>query len=629
MKRKKALCFRIIVKIFLSLFIALALEAVFNLPAFNEGYGYRQLSYSSKKENEKLTVSAQFEQPIYIKKLLLEGEFHKNPYYTIEITAVNGFGTKELVKLEDRANSLADQAFTNIGYKVLDMKIIFDNSTQVELRNILISNQIQLSQYRIFFFAFIFLMFILIFTEKTLILEHIELLYAAGTLGFGILLIVASGPQAITWDEEVHYRDAYLSSFSGNVYITSAAQQNFERSAFSVNTGEERILLERYINNLSENETILDNTTIGIRQQLTYLPQSVFLCIGRWLNLPYSVQFALGRFGNLLFCMILSIIAIRISQRKKILIATIALLPTIIFQSCMYTYDGSIYASVLLGTVLCLKSIEDNKKQTNIKILLFATILFLWGNLIKLVYLPFMLFLYFPLRNIINLCSYKQKRYLKTVGLVAMLLAVILGISVVVYVIKGNINIASDLRGGETSVSDQLLSIIKHPIYFIKVLISQMFTMDNFRNFGDPALNRFFVSNLMFLNLYVLGMLKDAWSLILLPLLVMIFVIEPEECKAINGVRSIRRISGGVVFLCTILIWVSMYLLFTPVGSSVINGVQARYFLPLIMPTASLLFNQRFKIKITTLKYNQIITGLTLFLTAVCMYQCVIKGRIL
>ena len=156
-----------------------------------------------------------------------------------------------------------------------------------------------------------------------------------------------------------------------------------------------------------------------------------------------------------------------------------------------------------------------------------------------------------------------------------------------------------------------------------------MFTMDNFRNFGDPALNRFFVSNLMFLNLYVLGMLKDAWSLILLPLLVMIFVIEPEECKAINGVRSIRRISGGVVFLCTILIWVSMYLLFTPVGSSVINGVQARYFLPLIMPTASLLFNQRFKIKITTLKYNQIITGLTLFLTAVCMYQCVIKGRIL
>jgi uncharacterized membrane protein len=32
------------------------------------------------------------------------------------------------------------------------------------------------------------------------------------------------------------------------------------------------------------------------------------------------------------------------------------------------------------------------------------------------------------------------------------------------------------------------------------------------------------------------------------------------------------------------MVWLAMYLAFTPVGSKVINGVQARYYLPLLLP---------------------------------------------
>ena len=59
----------------------------------------------------------------------------------------------------------------------------------------------------------------------------------------------------------------------------------------------------------------------------------------------------------------------------------------------------------------------------------------------------------------------------------------------------------------------------------------------------------------------------------------------------------------GVMYL----IWTALYLSFTPVGLGHINGVQARYYIPLLLLIATLSFNNKIKLKMTQKCYNVII----------------------
>lgn len=635
---RKRLIFRWGIQVLFALFLAVLVEAAFNFPSFIHGYGYEDLSPQFVSDNGHLSISRVFEEPRYVKKLLLDGKFEKNPYYTVRLTVLNGFGAEETIELEDRVNSVFGQAFTNIGYTVKSIEIIFEDQSLIQIDGVSISNQVTFSNYRLFFFALIFFGLLLIFTDRKLLLKHLEWMYGVMAMGFGLLLILAAGPQAVTWDEEAHFTSAYVSSLGENDRRDLAAESNFSRVSITVNTGEERILLQRYMDVLSEDsmeESIPWQIQTGVRQRLIYLPMSIFMWLVRCLHFPFSVQYATGRMGNLLFCILLNMIAIRLSQKKKVLLTVITLLPTLIFQSCMITYDGVIFASLTLGVVLCLRMWrhESMKRKKFFCLFFLVLLLFLWACLAKPVYLPFALFLLLPLKNIFRWCPEEQRRRIKSLTIVIAVIAVLAAAGFAVWLIAGiaggNLSVAADLRGGTTDVTAQLTSILQHPLSFLKMLAGEMLTMDNFRNFGDPSLNRYLVSNLMFLNLYVLGTLKDAWSLVLLPLLAMVFLASPEKREIPMKMKVVRITALLTVLGSALLIWLSMYLFFTPVGSSSIEGVQARYFLPLALPLACLLQNRRICLKISELRYRQSALVMTLLLTAVCVYQGAIGGRVL
>ena len=48
---------------------------------------------------------------------------------------------------------------------------------------------------------------------------------------------------------------------------------------------------------------------------------------------------------------------------------------------------------------------------------------------------------------------------------------------------------AEDSRGGKTGMAGQLLTILQHPIAFCKMLVRDIFTFDNFRNYQDNGEN--------------------------------------------------------------------------------------------------------------------------------------------
>lgn len=631
-QRKSNLYIRLLLNLLFALVFAFGVEAVYNISAIMNPYSPIELNQSEK--DGKLILSKTLDQPQYVKKLTIVGSFDKRMSYTVHLRTVNGFGVKEDQEVTDQANAVFPMAVTNINKKISRIRVVLDKSDLVSVSSVSISNPIQVNGYRLFFFSSVFFIILLIFREKDWIARKLECFYLVAALCMGVLTIQASGPQAITWDEEVHYREAYEESFIGDVAWNQAAQENSGRVSIKVNTGEERILLEQYMDDLAENGEIeiIEKTGAHARSWLTYLPMSFMMKIGRLLPLSYSQQYALGRMGNLLCCVLMNVLTIYLAGRKKLLFTAVALLPTVLFQGCMYSYDGVIFSCMSLGTVLCCRFLEQGDRRIKIWQMIVPFCLFGIGIMAKPVYAPFLLFLLPLIKQKISSCSPRQKRICRWSILVGGIFGIIaVGVYLgptVLRILDGTLSLPGDARGGETDAAAQLAMILKNPLAFLQMLIHEMFTMDNFRNFGDESLNHYMASNLMFLNLYVLGNLKDAWSFILLPLLGMIFLISPEKEEVPHAVCRIRWVSALVVLGSSILVWTAMYLFFTPVGMGEIEGVQARYFLPLIMPAAYLLWNGKLRIRITRERYTQIVLGITLMLTAVCFYQGVIAGRV-
>ena len=97
---RKQLIFRWGIRVFFAFFLAFLVEMAFNYPSFMQGYGYEDLSPQFVSDNGHLSISRVFGEPRYVKKLLLDGTFEKNPYYTVRLAILNGFGAEEIIELE-------------------------------------------------------------------------------------------------------------------------------------------------------------------------------------------------------------------------------------------------------------------------------------------------------------------------------------------------------------------------------------------------------------------------------------------------------------------------------------------------------------------------------------------------
>ena len=133
----------------------------------------------------------------------------------------------------------------------------------------------------------------------------------------------------------------------------------------------------------------------------------------------------------------------------------------------------------------------------------------------------------------------------------------------------------------------------------------------------------------MFLNLYELGTLKNLWTMVLVPLLMLLYLVEPEGEKALPGnIKQIRKWNLAAIFFSVnsdlagnvsgvYPYWTGKYIR----GSGKILSA-------LCIPAAYVLWNRRIQIKLPRLRYYQIGMGAALVLTSQCVYQFLICGRL-
>ena len=208
------------------LILTAIIEIECNYQAIRHGYTDLDLSeYITEKNSlgtEKFVVSYAFPQKNYIKQIKLTGSFPKEQWFKIKVTEVNPFGKEEEKTYSDTVNGWFNDYYTDISANVTSLEIEIDKPKDAQLTGVVCSNNVEINKYRILFFVMAFSMLYLAVFEKKASKKP-ERFFAVYALIFGMLIIFFAQPVKNSWDEQVHFQNAYRLASGRIVKWTEAA----------------------------------------------------------------------------------------------------------------------------------------------------------------------------------------------------------------------------------------------------------------------------------------------------------------------------------------------------------------------------------------------------------------------
>lgn len=613
------------------LILTAVIELVCNLPAIRGGYDNLDLTKYITVENggskEKYVISYSSPRKFYIKELKLSGTFPKEYSYTIKTKEYNSFDKESEEYYSDTVNSWFSDFYTNLNKKVTSIEITLNKVEDAELTAVSCSNRFEINKYRVLFFLVAFsLLYCLLFEKK--IYKKLEWLFAVYALIFGLLLIFYGQPTKNSWDEQIHFGNAYALAFGKNVEWTEAAELTKNGQSVICNTKAEFAELRDYLN--EKNHTVVyteqKESLIPAYSSLAYIPQAILIKIASILRTSFSLLYAIGKIGNLLIYILIMFWAIKLAKRKKLFLIFVTLMPTSLFLATSYTYDTVVFCFITLACVLWVNELYNEK--INIWKTIGMTILFVVGCFSKAVYIPMILIML-----VLPVAFTKKKKSRIIVWTMILCIACLVMLTFVMPTLTstmaGDLSFGGDSRGGATSVVGQLVSMVKHPMVSIKLMIKSIFELDNFRNLGYPEADNYFFGNLMFLNFANLGILTDKWSCVII-VLGSLLLLTPDQ-QTIKYKRKLSIMDNIIIVIAIMgtvgFIWLALYLSFTPVGETYIAGVQARYYLPLLYLGALIFNGKRISLKCDYYKLSRATFIVACCLGTIMIYQCELIGR--
>lgn len=431
--------------------------------------------------------------------------------------------------------------------------------------------------------------------------ENIFLLFGSIFIGAFIIII----PALQGWDEATHFLRAYQVSeanifpdrFDGNraggpvpVDISELHDSAVSDLIMSARTNLERKahlgFYVRYAIDTQPDRNIVEKSFEGsaVYSPLSYVPQALGITIARFAHMPLLTYVYIGRIMNALVFLVLVYWAIKLSPKGKWALTAIAMLPTSLTAAASLSPDVLINAGAILMASLFIKVIFE--KSISRAVLLSVLGLSITLAITKQAYFLFsFMFLFVPPK-----VYGTTKRYLLWNGLIISIsLALMLGWYLMIDDIAKNIHIAHKANM-HISSTDQIKFILTNPIKYSAILLWQLIGRIN------PQYTQ------------LTGILT--WKGIVMPQPIILLVymglifafISARAEMAVGHLKKFSKVaaSWGPVLLALstiVLIYTVLYLTFTPVGQSRIDGVQGRYFisvLPLLVP-ATLLWGRNIR----------------------------------
>lgn len=556
----------------------------------------------------------------YIKKALVSYPTEDNLGYEIVLMKD---GEQNGSTIYDSLNYRLQKSATNINQTADQMIVTFKTRTEFSTEGLILSinNDFQMNYLRIVFLIGGMFGVVFVIRSRKLFQTRLELVFVIFSLLFGGFIILFNGTNQLSWDEYVHYDNAYRASFGQTIQYTEAAIQMKGNVTPSFDTFEERQLLEDYTQQRN------DYSSADIKHQQrfvqynvrAYLPQSIMLALARLLGLPFAWAYMLGKLGNLLFYTLIMAIAIRLSKIGKIYIAIIGLLPTPLFLATAYAYDAVVTAFVFLGFVIWLNEILEKDKKMKWYTALAMILCFVIGTWSKVIYIVMMLLLCFLPKEKFDI---KWKSGLFRIGvivIVGMLLVTIYKSPIeatgATAELQKNTEFLGDKRASGANFEDQIKYIFSNPITYTKVLL---------RSLKNSAFDYILGTSTWLLYAYV-GRFPTIFAALTSLLIVGSSLFQTKEDRQIVlGVRW-KILLGIMAFGIASLVWTGLYITFTRVGANYISGVQGRYYIPFLLPLMFVFKNQKCKLNISTQIFYKIVFSILIFINLYGTYVYFLK----
>ncbi len=534
--------------------------------------------------------------------------------WVMEVEGTNFYDQPVIETFKGNASAKIKVFSETIKMHVKSIKITFEGEIE-NLSNFRSTNSLNNSLHM---FALIFLITLTLYIlikYKKYFSNNIEKGFLLIAIVTGMLLIYSVPKMTfISWDDETHFTSAYRLFQYPNVEWTETTNQmrfpwpyHFEE----INTNEEYEAVAYYFDAMHSYENpIIEEKSDGFVEYTlyAYLPSAMALSIGRILNLPFSILISMGRVANLLVYGIITYFAIKKIPIYKKLLTFIALLPSTLWLSCQYSCDSLITACIFLSISIIIYELYNRKEKLSLKHALLFIIPLTFACFAKAIYAPLFLLIFFLPKEKFES---KNERIIFNVGTIGVMLLLL---ATFVAPILMTSEVVGDLRGGDTSISRQLILILNNIPGYLRILADNAGKFFTNRLLGISTLSSF----------SYMGEVSETNIPCILMMGLLFFTYTDTPVKeVITKKQKIAMLL--LVLVIIVMIWSSMYLAFTPVGDITINGVQPRYFIPLIFPFLMCINSNKIVNKIDNVRYTQILFITMFIIMILCTYLNVIK----
>ena len=378
----------------------------------------------------------------------------------------------------------------------------------------------------------------------------------------GILYMFSLAPFSIP-DEYAHFATAYAQSsmLMGKDAVDENGNVLMEENIWK--RGHE-VTKDSYVEEVygffqkGNNGNIISTRTMLSGVQLGYIPQVIGITLARVCGAGAIQIIMAGRFCALLFYCLSMFWAIRIMPCNKEMLMIIGLFPMTLQQVMSYSYDSILIdASFVLIALIVSKIVKKNKIKKS-EIALMIIIIMIISSL-KFVYLPILL-----LSLYIEPIVFDNKKSAYALGTILLSGCVVLGTRL--------ITIQEAIKSTDV-YSIKTISLgycINNPIAIFELLWRTL------ERVSSDYLGQMISSPLGYLDIGIPNIILIAFIILFIG-----SALQSENSEIILK-KNIKRMSLLIFFSIGLLIMIALMLSWTPLDATLIQGVQGRYFIPVL-----------------------------------------------
>lgn len=374
------------------------------------------------------------------------------------------------------------------------------------------------------------------------------------------ILYCLTNPLGRIPDEDYHVRKS-MAIAQGHIF--SDSRDTFPAKVIalvSCQTSSYEDALNRIKLEETDETRLVEYSTMALYAPICHLPQALGIMVTKLFGGNIVVQCYAGRIVNFALSVFLIYYAIKLIPFKKYIILCISLLPMTLCEFASMSSDAlTIAISIFFTCYILYLKYDESKKQVTGKDIAILAISSIVVALSKIVYIPLVLLIFILPKE--KFGSLKKKNITTIIIAVC---SIIINLIWLAYCSRFLIEFRPGVDSG-----DQVKFVLTHPIRYILIA---------FRTWNDnltlylPQLFGEGLANLQQSSIFIYSSI---------PLALLILVTNEDEDRV--KIDTFTRCTFIFVFLAIFaLICTSLYVQWTRVANSLIEGIQIRYLLPIL-----------------------------------------------